>query len=91
MLQEIVCTMSQKTSSVNYYNLDMHNPIRTICSRNVTEKVINQTMLCFPTSPLYCFCITLRNRKPRRQRTGALCVQRCNTVQLLQRCGLRLS
>jgi len=91
MLQEIVCTMSQKTSSVNYYNLDMHNPIRTICSRNVTEKVINQTMLCFPTSPLYCFCITLRNRKPRRQRTGALCVQRCNTVQLLQRSGLRLS
>jgi len=42
---------------------------------SVTEKVRNQAMLCFPTSPISCFCITLRNKKPRRQRTGALYVQ----------------
>jgi len=32
-------------------------------------------MLCFPTSLIKCFCITLQKRKPRRQCTGALCGQ----------------
>jgi len=40
-------------------------------------------LLCFPTSPVYCFCITLRNRKPRRHRTGAMCVRRSPTAAAL--------
>jgi len=32
-----------------------------------TEKVRNQVMLCFPTSPVYWFCTTLRNTKPRNR------------------------
>jgi len=57
------------------YNLDVHDPIMIIFGGSVTEKVGNQMMLCFPTSPILCFCITMRNQKARIQRTGALCVQ----------------
>jgi len=57
------------------YDLDVRDPITVIFGRSVTEKVRNQTMLCLPTSSIYCFSITLRKRKPRTQRTGALCVQ----------------
>jgi len=65
------------------YSLDIHNPITIFFGRSITEKVRNQMMLCFPTSPLQCFCITLRNRKPRRQRTVALCVQHSPTPAVL--------
>ena len=34
------------------YNLDIHSPIAIIFDRSVTDKVRNQTMLCFPTSPI---------------------------------------
>jgi len=34
------------------YNLDIRNPITTIFGRHVTKKVRNQTMLCFPISPI---------------------------------------
>jgi len=34
------------------YNLDTHNLIITVFGRSVTEKVRNQMMLCFPTSPI---------------------------------------
>jgi len=34
------------------YNLDIHDPIMIIFGRRVTEKVRNQTMRCFPTSPI---------------------------------------
>ena len=40
-------------------------------------------MLCFPTSHIYCFCITLQNRKARRQCTGAWCVQQSPTAAVL--------
>jgi len=33
-------------------NLDTHDPITIMFSRSVTEKVRNQTILCFPTSPI---------------------------------------
>ena len=65
------------------YNLDIHDPITIIFGRSVTEKARNQTMLCFPTSHIYCFCITLQNRKPRRQCTGALCLQQSPTAAVL--------
>jgi len=34
------------------YNLDIHDPITVVFGRSVTEKVRNQMMLCFPTSPV---------------------------------------
>jgi len=34
------------------YDLDIHDPITIIFGRSVTKKVGNQTMLCFPTSPI---------------------------------------
>jgi len=37
----------------------------------------------FPTSPIWCFSITLQVRKPRRQRTAALCVQHSPTAAVL--------
>ena len=62
-------------------HLYIHDAIMIIFGRNDNEKVRNETMLCFPTSPIYCFTITLQERKPRRQCTSA-CV--CNRVQLLE-------
>jgi len=35
-----------------FYNLDIQDPIMTIFGRNVTGKVMNHMMLCFPTSPV---------------------------------------
>jgi len=34
------------------YNLDIHDPITIMFGRNVTGKVKNHTMFCFPTSPV---------------------------------------
>ena len=72
-----IYTGSQNIPPLTCYNLGTHDPITITFGRSVrpTKKVRNQMMLCFPTSPLSCFCITLRNRKPRRQHTGALCLQ----------------
>ena len=73
-----VCVLHcvSKTFYISHANLDIHDLIKIIFSRSVTEKIIrSQTMLCFPTSPIKCFCVTLRNRKSRRQRIGALCAQ----------------
>jgi len=46
------------------YNLDIHRPITIVFGRSVTKKVGNQTVLCFPISPIYWFCTTFRNTKP---------------------------
>jgi len=35
------------------YNLDIRDPITIIFGTSVIEKIRNQTMLCFPTSPIY--------------------------------------
>ena len=73
----------KKVPPLTSCSLDTHDPITTIFDRIVTEKVRNQMMLRFPTSSFCCFRMTLRNRKPRRQRS---CMwYACNTVQLLQR------
>ena len=61
----------------------MHDHMAIIFGRSVSDKVENQTMLCFPTSPIWCFCIILQKRKPRRQLTGALCVQHSPTAAAL--------
>ena len=46
------------------YNLDIHSSITIIFGTSVTEKVGNQNLLYFPTSPNLCFCTTWWNRKP---------------------------
>jgi len=38
--------------------------LRQFFGTNVTEKVRNQNILYFPTSPNWCFCTTWGNRKP---------------------------
>jgi len=65
------------------YNIDIHDLIMITFGGSVTEKVRNQTMLCFPTSPIQRISFTLRKRKPRRQCTGALCMQHSPTVAVL--------
>ena len=45
------------------YNPDMHGSITIIFGKSVTEKVGNQNVLYFPTSPNLCFCTTWGNRK----------------------------
>ena len=57
--------VSKNVPPLTCYNLDMHYLSMIIFGGSVTKKVRNQKMLCFPTSPIWCFCITLRNRKPR--------------------------
>ena len=42
----------KNVSRLTCYNLDIHDPIMVIFGRSVTEKVENQMMLCFPTSPI---------------------------------------
>jgi len=71
------------------YNLHIRDPIAIIFGISVSEKLSNQTMLCFPISPFWCFSITLQNKKPRRELAFALCVcvQHSPTV-LLQRSRL---
>jgi len=44
--------VSKNVPLLTCYNLDTHVPIATIFGKNVTQKVENQTMLCFPTSPI---------------------------------------
>ena len=87
-----LCTLGLKNvPPLTCYNLEMHGPIAIIFARSVIEKVRNQTMLCIPTSPTQCFSITLRKRKPRRQRTGALCVQHSLTAAALSTSFLYLN
>ena len=47
------------------YNLYIHGLTATIFGKNVAEKVDNQNVLYFPTSPKYCFYTTWGNKKPR--------------------------
>jgi len=44
--------VSKNIPPLTCYNLDIHNPMMIIFGRSVTEKVRNQVMLCFPTSPI---------------------------------------
>jgi len=47
------------------YNLYIHGLTATIFGKNLAEKVDDQNVLYFPTSPNYCFCTTWGNKKPR--------------------------
>jgi len=62
-----VYTLSQKNvPPLTCYNLDMHCSVTIIFGTSVTEKVGNQNILNFPTSPNLCFCTTWGNRKPEK-------------------------
>jgi len=58
--------MSQKTSHL-WLAIILTYTVRimTIFGTSVTEKVGNQNVLYFPTSPNLCFCTTWGNRKPK--------------------------
>jgi len=54
----------KKTSHLlTCYNLDIHGSITIIFGTSVTEKIGNQNVLYFLTSPKLCLCTTWRNRK----------------------------
>ena len=56
----------KKTSHLlTYYNLDIHSSITIIFGTSVAEKIGNQNVLYFPTSPDLCLCTTFGNRKPK--------------------------
>ena len=46
------------------YNLDIRSSITIFFGTRVTQKVRNQNVLYFPTSPNLCFCTTWGNSKP---------------------------
>jgi len=46
------------------YNFYIHSSIVIIFRINVAEKVGNQNILYFPTTPNSCFCTIWGNRKP---------------------------
>jgi len=52
MLEKYTVSQKKRPTLETCYNLDMHDPIKIIFGWSVTEKVWNQTMLCFPTSPI---------------------------------------
>jgi len=49
---KMIYTVSKTVPPLACYNLDIHDPITIIFGRNVTEKLRNQVVLCFPTSPV---------------------------------------
>jgi len=55
----------KKTPPLTCYNLGIHGSMMIIFGTSVTEKVGNQNVLYFPTSPNLCFCTTWGNRKPK--------------------------
>jgi len=55
----------KKVPPLTCYNFDIHGWITIIFGTHVTEKVGNQYVLYFPTSPDLCFCITWGNTKPK--------------------------
>ena len=58
-------TVSQKNvPPLICYNLDVHDSITKFFGTSVKEKVGNQNVVYFRTSPNLCLCTTWRNRKP---------------------------
>ena len=49
---KVIHCVSKNVPPVTCYNLDIHDPTAIIFGRSVTDKEKNQTMLCFPTSPI---------------------------------------
>jgi len=58
--------VSKNVPPLTCYNCDVHGSIMIIFGISVTEKVGNQNVLYFPTSPNLFFCTTRGNRKPKK-------------------------
>jgi len=58
--------VSKNVPPLTCYNLYtcIYGSIATLLGTNVAERVGNQSVLYFPTSPNSCFCTTWGNRKP---------------------------
>jgi len=73
--------VSQKNvPPLTYYNLGIHNPITIIFGRNVTEKVRNHMMLCFPPHLSSASALPCEIGNPE---DSVLVYCSCKTVQLL--------
>jgi len=57
------CVSKINVAPLTCYNHYIHGSTATIFGKNVAQKVGNQNVLYFPTSPIYCFCTTWGNRK----------------------------
>jgi len=49
---------------VAHYNFNVHQPILVIFGRDVPDRVCYRMMICYPTSPNLCLCITWGNMNP---------------------------
>ena len=58
------CVSKKRPTFTTCYNFYIHSSIVTIFGINVAEKVGNQNVLYFPTTPNCCFCTTRGNKKP---------------------------
>jgi len=58
--------VQKNITTLSRCNSDVHESIFITFGTSVTEKVGNQKVLHFPTSPNSCFCTTWGNRKPRK-------------------------
>jgi len=56
--------VSKNVPPLTCYNLYVHGSIATIFGKNVAEKVGNQNILYFPTSPNQCFCTAWGTENP---------------------------
>jgi len=81
--RRIVCHLRTRENGRSAFQtqLDIHDPITIIFGINVAEEVRNH--MCFVFSPHRSSASALRNRKPRRQRTGQLCAQHSPTAAAL--------
>jgi len=61
LLRSTLHCVSKNVPPFTCYKLDIHSSI--IFGTRTTEKVGNQNVLYFPTSPNLCFCTTWGNRK----------------------------
>jgi len=83
-----IYTVSKNVSPLTCYNLDIHDPIEIIFDRSVTDKVGNQTVLCFPPHLSSASTLPCETGNPD---DNALVLCAYNTVQLLQRSRLPFS
>jgi len=56
--------LKKRPTFTTCYNFYIHSSIATMFGTNVAEKVSNQNVLYFPTSPNYCFCTTWETGNP---------------------------
>ena len=56
--------VSKNDTDVAHYNIDADRPILIIFGRHVADRVCYQTVICYPTSPIYCLYTTWGNMNP---------------------------